>query len=298
MTSQPRSGAPDRSRPTVLMLLTLLVLLAVTAGCTSTPERAPEPGPSLPEGTSGPDAGTGSGTGPVTGEAPGGEADRVPAARRTEPPPWVTRPRITRPPADGASDPLAADTGGGAFPRPADLGPGWTYRGSFGEPGYVDGPAPVRRLDPRDAVRETVPRGCPVPVTGPTRASGRGSSALQAVSVAYAVSGDWVDATRITFAAPRAATGLARDRRRALVSCRGSDGGSSLGPLVTRVQALGAGATLSDRTPRSDAYADVALVDGRSLVVVTRRTEEQPTLRAARALAAAFAGTRVPGGLS
>lgn len=176
------------------------------------------------------------------------------------------------------------------LPRPADLGPGWTYRAAFGEPGDVEGPPPSRRRDARGAVRGSVPRGCPDP--GPR------SSAVGAVTVTYEVSGSWVDATRIFFTTPRSAAAFARDRRRSLAACRGTGGGPSVGPLVTRVQALDPTTTLSDRTPRSDAYSEVAVVDGRSVVVVTRRTDEHPTLRAARALATAFTGTRVPGGLS
>ncbi|QIK65907.1 hypothetical protein G7072_05755 [Nocardioides sp. HDW12B] len=290
----------------------LLVVLALTAGCTSSPDTAPsEPTPAAPGSSDGPDTRSDLGSGPSTGPS---EAAGVPDVRRSEPPPWVTRPRITRPPADGASDPLPPGTGGHAFPRPADLGPGWTYRASFGEPGYVDGPAPVQRLDPRRAVRASVPPGCPVPETARSRtserpsvprseqpserAAGRAAPPTQAATVAYEVSGDWVDATRITFGTPRDAAGFARDHRRALDSCRGRSGGPSVGPLVTRVQGLGTGTTLSDRTPRSDAYAVVAVVNGTAVVVVTRRTDEPPTLRAARALAAAFSGARVPGGLS
>lgn len=294
MTHQTRTGASVRFR-----VLSLLVVVAVASGCTSSPDPAPsEPAPSVPASSDGPGTGSDPDAGASTDDGGGSQAAGVPDARRTEPPPWVTRPRITRPPADGASDPLPARTGGSAFPRPTDLGPGWTYRASFGEPGYVDGPAPVRRVAPRSAVRDSVPRGCPAPASGPSRPPGRGSSPTRAVTVAYEVSGDWVDATRITFTAPRAAAAFAADRRRALGACLDSDGGPSVGPLVSRVQALGAGATLSDRTPRSDSYAEVAAVDGTSVVVVRRRTDDQPTLRAARALAAAFTGTRVPGGLS
>ena len=61
---------------------------------------------------------------------------------------------------------------------------------------------------------------------------------------------------------------------------------------------LDAGSLLSDRTPESDAYSDVTVVDGDTAVLVSRRSDDRPTLRAARALAAAFTGARVPGGIS
>ena len=126
----------------------------------------------------------------------------------------------------------------------------------------------------------------------------RGLAPLRATSVAYEVAGDWVDATRVRFGARAQATRYLAARRAALGACVDRGTGSAVGPLVTRVVDLGGGALLSDRTPESDAYSDLAVLDGDTVVLVSRRSDDPPTLRAARALAAAFTGARVPGGIS
>ena len=64
---------------------------------------------------------------------------------------------------------------------------------------------------------------------------------------------------------------------------------------MTRVVDVDADTVLSDRTPESDSYVDLAVLDGAAVVLVSRRSDETPTLKAARALAAAFTGSRVPG---
>ena len=171
---------------------------------------------------------------------------------------------------------------------------GTALRSGFAEEPYADPGAPTLLRDPGDAVRGAVPRGCRSPATGrpsdlePVRAS----------VVAYEAAGDWVDALRVQFDSPSDAARFAAFRRSALRACVGRGSGTAVGPLVTRVVDLDAGTLLSDRTPESDAYSDVSVLDRDTVVLVSRRTDDPPTLRAARALAAAFTGARVPGGIS
>lgn len=290
MTSRPRSHAEAARllRWAAAVALTLSLGLGA-AGCTGPEDAAPAPTPRTPEQTVAPD--TPASTSPDG--TPGRPSTLAPSPRRTEPPPWVTRPSLTRSPAPGARG-EAAETGRRAFPRPADLGPAWTYRSSFADEPYADPGAPTLLRDPGDAVRGAVPRGCRAP-TG-----GRSSDLepVRASVVAYEAAGDWVDAMRVQFASAADAERFAASRRSALRTCVGRGEGSAVGPLVTRVVDLDAGALLSDRTPESDAYSDVSVLDRDTVVLVTRRTDDPPTLRAARALAAAFTGTRVPGGIS
>ncbi len=289
MTSRPHprpDGARRRGRWVPAVGLTLSLGLGV-AGCTGTEDAAPAPSPTAPQQTLAPNT---SSDGAPDG-TPGRPSTAAPDPRRTEPPPWVTRPSLTRSPGATGAD---AESGRRAFPRPADLGPAWTYRSTVAEEPYADAGAPTLLRDPGEAVRGTLPRRCRPP------ADGRSSDLdpVRASVVAYEAAGDWVDALRVQFDSPAGAARFAAARRSALRSCVGRGSGTAVGPLVTRVVDLDAGTLLSDRTPESDAYSDVSVLDRDTVVLVTRRTDAPPTLRAARALAAAFTGARVPGGIS
>ena len=272
----------------------VLALGLGAAGCTG-PEAA-APVPPTPDRRQTVAPGTAPSTSPdgTPDGTPGRPSTDAPSPRRTEPPPWVTRPNLTRPAAPGTTGADAARAGRRAFPRPADLGPAWSYRSTFAEEPYAEPGAPVLLRDPEVATRAAVPRGCR-PASG-----GRspGPEPLRASVVAYEAAGDWVDAVRVRFGTAAEAGRFAASRRSALRTCVGQGSGSAVGPLVTRVVDLDAGTLLSDRTPESDAYSDVAVVDRDTVVLVTRRTDDLPTLRAARALAAAFTGARIPGGIS
>ena len=257
------------------------------AGCTGSDEP-PSPVPPVPESTAGPDTSS-SGS---ADDTPGRPSTAAPRPRRTEPPPWVTRPSLTRPPAPGATAPPSDRAARRGFPRPADLGPAWTYRQTFGDDTYADPGDPVVLADARDVVRDAVPPGCRPPAREPA------TEPVRASTLTYEVAGEWVDAVRARFGSRRDASRFADARRRALRDCVGRGAGSAAGPLVTRVVDVDAVTVLSDRTPDSDAYSDLAVLDGATVVLVSRRTERAPTLRAARALAAAFTGSRVPGGIS
>lgn len=295
MTSRPRPH-PDGARrlwPWVPAVgLTLSLGLGV-AGCTGTEDAVPAPSPPDPEQNLAPDIPSDTSTDGAPDGTPGGPSTAAPRPRRTEPPPWVTRPSITRSPAPGATGDTAG-AGRRAFPRPADLGPAWTYRSGFAEEPYADPDAPAVLRDPGEAVRGAVPRGC----RPPADARPADLEPVRASLVTYEAAGDWVDALRVQFASPADAARFAASRRSALRTCVGRGSVTAVGPLVTRVVDLDADTLLSDRTPESDAYSEVSVLDRDTVVLVTRRTDDPPTLRAARALAAAFTGARVPGGIS
>lgn len=182
---------------------------------------------------------------------------------------------------DSSSGSLSQD----AFPRPETLGDNWAYAVDAGdaEEGYVGNGTPALERDPEELAALAVPFGCarraPMPM------------AKHALEVDYTASGVKVIAIRMEFSSAATARALFDGRLANLQRCRGRSGGQAIGDLVSTVDRLGDGVVLSDRTPRSDAWVELAVLDDDHVVLVAAQTlvDRPPMTRAqTRRLAVAF----------
>lgn len=148
------------------------------------------------------------------------------------------------------------------FPRPRELGPGWSYRVDMGdaEEGYSGNSTPVLERDPTEVAALAVPFGCPRPVEVPVPD--------HALEVDYLVDGVSVIAVRASFGDPRTASRFFGTRARLLRGCAGTVVSRAEGPLVDRVRRLSATALLNDRTPDSDPWTELVVHDGDQVVLV------------------------------
>lgn len=184
------------------------------------------------------------------------------ATDESGPSPVATPTSSPRPPA--ASDAPATASGPltmAAFPAPASLGPGWSYRIDPGDPegGYVGNGTPGLERDPREVTSLAVPLGCPRSGTLPAPA--------HAFEVDYAFRGRPVVAVRLEFRRAAQALGFASRRARDVRACRGRSGGVAVGPYVSRVRG-----PLNDRTPRSEPWVELALRRGKGVLLMAAAT--------------------------
>lgn len=161
-----------------------------------------------------------------------------------------------------SSGPLSQDD----FPRPKALGDGWAYSIDPGdaEEGYAGNGTPALARNPAEVVRLAVPLGCARPDAMPVPD--------HALEVDYTVGGTKVIAIRGEFKDVGMAE-LFFDARNANVQrCVGRSGGRAIGPLVGTAEALADDVLLSDRTPESAPWAELALLDGDQVVLVAAQT--------------------------
>ena len=152
-----------------------------------------------------------------------------------------------------------------SFPTPRQLGPGWAYSVDPGsaEEGYAGNGTPALARNPQEIVQTAVPFGCehrtrlPVPV--------------HALEVDYRLDGAKVIAVRGRFAGPAGARAFFRGRSADLTACVGRSGGAAIGPLVAALSTPAPDAVASDRTPRSDPWREVAVLDGDSVALLAAR---------------------------
>ena len=194
----------------------------------------------------------------------------------------------TDPPQPGELRTPAASSGSlsqHSFPRPHRLGAGWAYAVDPGntEEGYLGNGTPALARDPHEMVQAAVPLGCARHVALPTPA--------HVLEVDYSYRRTKVIAVRMSFRDPAGATGFYGARNADVTDCRGHSGGAGIGVLVGAVTSIGEHAVLSDRTPDSDPWAELAVLDGTDVVLVAAqaRPGAPPLTRdGARTLAAAF----------
>ena len=159
-----------------------------------------------------------------------------------------------------------------AFPHPRALGPRWSFAvdPGDGEEGSLGDGAPSLERNPAEVALASVPTGCPRPHRFP-----RPTHALE---IDYARAGTKMVAIRARFADPRRATEFFDRRATTIAECRGLSGGHAVGTLVDVVSRPGPGVLLSDRTPRSDPWTEVAMLDGPAVVLLAApgRVEEPP----------------------
>lgn len=163
-----------------------------------------------------------------------------------------------------------------SFPRPHQLGARWSYAVDPGdaEEGYLGNGTPAIERDPREIVQLAVPFGCSRPSPMPQPA--------HALEVDYSAGGVKVIAIRGEFADAATAEEFFTGRAGNLDRCRGRSGGQAIGTLVARIDRAGAGVLLSDRTPDSDPWTELAVLDGDQVVLVAARTtiDRPPMTRA------------------
>ena len=168
-------------------------------------------------------------------------------------------------PMPGSMDEPATSSGPltrSSFPTPGRLGAGWKYivdQGSA-EEGYSGNGTPTLARSPREIVQTAVPFGC-----------SRGSvmpAPAHALEVDYALRGARVVAVRSRFADRSQAVTFFDHRERNLRACVGRSGSVAIGPLVADVRRPAPGALVSDRTPKSDPWREVSLLDGDTVVLL------------------------------
>ena len=211
---------------------------------------------------------------PVTSASAGPGTNTVPSATPTTDAP---SPGSLHEPAT-TSGPLTRRS----FPSPKRLGHGWRYAVDPGnaEEGYAGNGTPSLARDPQELVQTAVPFGCDRRWEMP-----RPEHALE---VDYTRRGRPVVAVRGQFADAPAAYAFFSARSRNLRACVGRSGSPAIGPLVTTVTGPAEGAVVSDRTPGSDPYSELAVLDGDTVVLLAVRGRDALSPAQSRRLVEAF----------
>jgi len=157
-----------------------------------------------------------------------------------------------------------------SFPTPRQLGAGWRYANG----------TPTLERSPQEIVQTAVPFGCDrrFELTAPTHA----------LEVDYTVSGAKAIAVRGKFGDAAAARSFFADRARDLRGCEGRTGSPAIGPLVMAVTAPARDALANDRTPRSDPWREIALLDRDTVVLLALQGADPLTAAQTRRLVTAF----------
>lgn len=212
-----------------------IALLGALSGCTTASQPSPTHAPSLAAVTHTP---------------------RSTAAHRAAPDPAPVPGSLHTPATTAGSLSVRS------FPTPHALGPGWRYAVDKGsaEDGYLGNGTPALARDPAEVVAAAVPLGCPrpVPLTTPRHV----------LEVDYTHHGSKVVALRSRFPSGRQARAFYAARALDIAACRGRSSGPGIGVLVRSVVRLPTGVLVSDRTPQSDPWSEVALVDGDTVVLL------------------------------
>jgi hypothetical protein len=183
-----------------------------------------------------------------------------PAERAT---PGVPTPGSLEKPAT-SSGPLSKRS----FPTPTQLGAGWRYFVDPGdaEEGYAGNGTPSLARSPAEVVQTAVPFGCPRGAAMPSPAN--------ALEVDYAFHGAKVIAVRGSFADPARSRAFFLGRAHNLTACAGRTSGPAIGTLVAHVTRQSHDALINDRTPQSDPWREVAVLDGTVVTLVAARGKD------------------------
>jgi hypothetical protein len=155
-----------------------------------------------------------------------------------------------------------------SFPTPKQLGTAWTYTVDPGdaEEGYAGNGTPVLERFPQEILDTAVPFGC--------ERAGRMPLPRHALEVDYAVDGRKVIAIRSRFSDPAAARTFFTERAQSLRDCVGRSPSQAIGQLVDEVRTPTRDALTSARTPQSDPWQELALMDGADVVMVAVQGEQ------------------------
>lgn len=213
-------------------------LLALT-GCTgSRPAAGPEPSPS------------------TTSAAPS-PATATPTVASTPTPSGAPSPGSMATPAR-TSGPLSQRS----FPTPRQLGAGWKYAVDPGdaEEGYAGNGSPVVERYPQEISDTAVPFGCDRRWEMPPP--------RYALEVDYTFRGRKAIAVRGKFRDNAAASTFFEGRSGNLRACLGRSGSTAIGPLVTSLRQPAEQALASARTPESDPWRELSVLDRDTVVLL------------------------------
>jgi hypothetical protein len=222
-------------------------------------------------------SGTATGSAEPTARA-GSSSPSTAAASRREPPstsatPGVPTPGSLEKPAT-SSGPLSKQS----FPTPRRLGAGWRYAVDPGdaEEGYAGNGTPSLARSPREIVQTAVPFGCPrpAPMAPPDHA----------LEVDYTLRGAKVIAVRGSFASPARARAFFTARAHNLQACAGRSSGAAIGTLVAHLTRPARDAVANDRTPTSDPWREVSVLDGHVVALVAAQGRHPLTAAETRRL--------------
>jgi hypothetical protein len=151
---------------------------------------------------------------------------------------------------------------GASFPTPRRLGTGWRYAVDPGDPeeGYAGNGTPTLARNPQEIVQTAVPFGCARRAAMPAPS--------HALEVDYTLHGRKVIAVRGAFGGKRPAERFFTGRAENLRACAGRRASAAIGPLVTAVRAESQDALSSRRTPKSDPWQELSVLDRDSVVLV------------------------------
>jgi hypothetical protein len=128
------------------------------------------------------------------------------------------------------------------------------------EEGYAGNGTPTLARSPREVVQTAVPLGCARPTRMPTP--------THALEADYTLHGATVVAVRSRFAGRAEAARFFAARSANLRACAGVVASAAIGPLVGAITEPATGALASDRTPRSDPWRELAVLDGDTVVLL------------------------------
>jgi hypothetical protein len=196
------------------------------------------------------------------------ETPSASASAEPTPTPSPSSTPTTDAPSPGSLDTPATTSGPlsrASFPSPRRLGDGWRYAvdPGNGEEGYTGNGTPILARDPQEVLQTAVPFGCDRPAEMP--------APRHALEVDYTWHGRPVIAVRSKFPDAAAASAFFGGRTRNLRACSGRSGSPAIGPLVTTVTSPSEDAVLSDRTPVSDPYTELAVLDRDTVVLLAAR---------------------------
>ena len=139
-----------------------------------------------------------------------------------------------------------------SFPEPSDLGDGWSYAVDPGdvEEGYAGNGTPAIARKAGEVLRTVLPFGC---ARGP-----RFTAPRHVLEVDYRSPYGKVVALRLRFTDHAAASAFFDARTAGLRSCLDRSPSPAIGPLVRQLSVLDERAVLSDRTPASDPWTELA----------------------------------------
>ena len=169
-----------------------------------------------------------------------------------------------------------------SFPTPRRLGSSWRYAVDPGsaEEGYSGNGTPTLARSPQEIVQTAVPFGCDRPA--------RLSPPTHALEVDYTVGGAKAVAVRGKFADAATARSFFGGRARNLRGCEGRIGSPAIGPLVGAVTVPAEDALADDRTPRSDPWREVAVLDRDTVVLLAVQGADPLTVAQTHRLVIAF----------
>jgi hypothetical protein len=159
----------------------------------------------------------------------------------------------------------------GSFPTPKQLGAGWRYAVDPGnaEEGYAGNGTPSLARSPQEIVQTAVPFGCArnAPMPAPAHA----------LEVDYTLHGAKVIAVRGSYADAAAARAFFTGRATNLKACAGRNSSAAIGKLVANLTRPARDALANDRTPTSDPWRELAVLDGDVVALVAVQGDDPLT---------------------